>query len=99
MARSLGRRMTTAWVVSQLAGPELELGRPRLAARLVGAADRTLDALAASRDLCDIPEHDRVVAALRAALGEDAYERLHAEGTRLSLDEAADLALSDSTVG
>jgi hypothetical protein len=91
----MGRRLPTAWVVGQLAGPEMELGSPELAARLVGAADHALAGLAAGRDLFDVPEHERVVAALRTALGDDAYERLHAEGTRLSLDEAADLALGD----
>ncbi len=35
-----------------------------------------------------------MVAALRSALGDDAYARLRAEGTRMSLDEAADLALA-----
>jgi predicted ATPase len=95
LARSMGRRLPTAWVVGQLAGPETELGSPELAARLVGAADHALAGLAAGRDLFDVPEHERVVAALRTALGDDAYERLHAEGTRMSLDEAADLALGD----
>jgi predicted ATPase/DNA-binding SARP family transcriptional activator len=95
LRRSLGRRLLTAWVLSELAGPELALGHPQMAARLVGAADRALDALAAGRDLCDVPEHERVVAGLRAALGDDVYDTLHADGARLSLDEAADLALSE----
>jgi predicted ATPase/DNA-binding SARP family transcriptional activator len=95
-ARALGRRMTTAWVVSQLAGPELALGRPELGAQLLGAADRALDVLGASLDLCDLPEHERVVAALHAALGDAGYDRQHAEGSRLSLDQAAELALGSA---
>ena len=64
----------------------------------MGAADRALDGLGATRDVCDEPEHERVVAALRAEVGDDGYEGLHRQGARLSLDEAAELALSDAAV-
>jgi hypothetical protein len=47
----------------------------------------------------DQPEHDCVVAGVRAALGDEAYERLYAEGARLSLDEAVDLALGPPAGG
>jgi len=91
---SLGRRMMAAWTVSELAGPELGLGRPKHGARLVGAGDEALRVLGVSRHPGDVSEHARVVAGLRAALGDDAYRALHAEGARLSLGEAVTLALS-----
>jgi predicted ATPase/DNA-binding SARP family transcriptional activator len=91
---SQGRRMMAAWTVSETAGPELALGRPERAARLVGAADEALRALGAGRHPGDWPEHERVVAGLRAALGDETFLRLKAEGARLSLDEAVALALS-----
>jgi hypothetical protein len=47
--------------------------------------------------LGDRSEQDRVVTGLRAALGDERYEHLHTEGTRLSLAEAVDLALSPTT--
>jgi hypothetical protein len=40
-----------------------------------------------------VPEHDRVVAAVRAALGERRFEELRSEGARMTLDEAIDLVL------
>ncbi len=36
-----------------------------------------------------------MVAGIRAALGDELYERLHAEGARMSLDEALALVLED----
>jgi hypothetical protein len=90
---SEGRRMMAAWTVSEVAGPELALGRPERAARLVGAADEALRVLGAGRHPGDWPEHERVVTGLRAALGDEAFLRLKTEGAELSLDEAVALAL------
>jgi hypothetical protein len=42
----------------------------------------------------DVPEHDRVVDTLRAALGREELDRLRADGARLSLEAAVDLALT-----
>jgi predicted ATPase/DNA-binding SARP family transcriptional activator len=93
---ALGRRMMSAWSVSELAGPELGLGRPERGALLVGAADHALEMLGVTRHPGDRPEHERVVAGLRAALGEEAFTRLRAQGAELSLPEAVALALSDA---
>jgi hypothetical protein len=90
----LGRRMMAAWMMAELAGAELGLGRPDLGARLVGAADHALSMLDVERHPCDVPEYDRVVVGLRDALGDQAFDRLLAEGARLSLDDAVDLALT-----
>lgn len=92
---SLGRRMMAAWTVSELAGPELGLGRPERGARMVGAADQALLTLGATRHPGDTPEHERVVTDLVAALGRDRFEELWAEGAQLSLGEAVDLALNE----
>jgi hypothetical protein len=86
----------SAWSVSELAGPELGLGRPERGALLVGAADHALEMLGVTRHPGDRPEHERVVAGLRAALGEEAFTRLRAQGAELSLPEAVALALSDA---
>jgi hypothetical protein len=96
MCRALGRRMMAAWTLSELAGPETGLGRPDRGAVLVGAADAALRALGVGRHPGDAPEHDRVVASLREALGEERSLELQAHGARLSLDEAIDLALSET---
>jgi hypothetical protein len=84
-----------AWILGEAAGPELALGRPEHGARLVGAADRALDDLGVHRAPGDSPEYDRVVAALRAALGEAGCAQAVAEGARLTLDEAVALALAE----
>ncbi|HEX6421517.1 MAG TPA: winged helix-turn-helix domain-containing protein [Acidimicrobiales bacterium] len=97
MCWALGRRMMAAWTTSELAGPELGLGRPERGARLVGAADEALRVLGANRHPGDVPEHERVVAGLRVALGDDAYHALHAEAAEMSLDDAVALALSDAS--
>jgi hypothetical protein len=93
--RSLGRRMMAAWTVSELAGPELGLGRPERGATLVGAADEALRVLGVARHLGDRSEHRRVVAALRGVLGDEAFDARYADGARIPLDEAIALALRE----
>jgi predicted ATPase/DNA-binding SARP family transcriptional activator len=96
----LGRRMMVAWTVSELAGPELGLGRPERAARLVGAANRALETLGVSLHPADLPERARVIAGLREQLSDQEFRRLTAEGGELALREAVALALSeDETLG
>jgi hypothetical protein len=91
----VGRRYAAAQAVSNLAGAELGLGRPERAARLIGAADEAMRVLGGTRHQGDISEHERVRAGLRAALGDDALDRLVAEGAASSLDEAVALALRE----
>src|SRR4051812_895361 len=90
LAWSTGRRMVAAWILAEVAGPELQLGSAEHAARLVGAADQALLDLGVGRAPGDRPEHDRVVAALCDALGNAGFEQAAAEGARLSLDDAVD---------
>lgn len=92
---SLGRRMVAACLVSHLAGPELAVGRPERGAHLVGAADQALKVIGVARYPGCLPEHARVVDGLKAALGPEEFHRLHAEGARLSLEEAVAMALAD----
>jgi non-specific serine/threonine protein kinase len=96
MCWSMGRRMMAAWTISEMAGPELGLGRPERAAWLVGAAEEALRVLGVTRHPGDVPEHVTVMADLAAELG-DRLDGLLAEGARLSLGQAVDLALSEAT--
>jgi len=84
-----------AWTVSELAGPEHGLGHSERGAVLIGAADDALRVLGSRRHPGDLPEYHRVVAGIRAALGDERFERLYAEGARLSLEDAVALALDE----
>ena len=96
---ALGRRMVLAATIAQMAGASLGLGDPERGAVLMGASDEALRRLGVEPSPGDLPELERVVAALRADLGDSRLEELLAEGARLSLDEAVALALSDSKTG
>jgi predicted ATPase/class 3 adenylate cyclase len=89
----LGHRVFVAWTLSELAAPELGLGRPDRAARLVGAAETALDQFAVTRQPADQVEHDQTIARLADSLGHGELDSLLAQGARLSLDEAVDYAL------
>jgi predicted ATPase/DNA-binding SARP family transcriptional activator len=95
LTSALGHRMMAAWTVSELAGPEIGLGRPERAARLVGAADAALQRLGATRNPGDRSEHERILRELREVLDAERLETLFREGARLSLDAAVDLALAE----
>jgi predicted ATPase/DNA-binding SARP family transcriptional activator len=96
LAWSLGRRPLAAWDLCLMAGPEADLGRPEHAARLVGAGEQALRVLQATLYPGDRAQRDRVVRGLRETLGNEDFQRLSAEGERLSLDEAVALALGDA---
>ncbi len=92
---ALGRRLVLAATMAQMGGASLGLGRPERGAVLMGASDEALRRLGVDPSPGDTPELERVAAALRAELGDERLEELLAEGARLSLDEAVELALSD----
>ena len=85
--RAQGRRLMAAWTISQLAGPEHAMGRSELGAVLIGAGDEALRVLGARRHPGDVPEYERVVAAIRGSVGDERLEALRAEGARLTLDQ------------
>lgn len=89
----VGHRVFVAWSLSELAAPELHLGRPARAARLIGAAESALSRFGVARQPADQLEHDQTIARLADVLGHDQLDSLLAEGARLSLDEAVDYAL------
>ena len=93
LCSSQGRRLLSAWSVSELAGPALGLGEHELGARLLGASDHAMGTLAGARYPPDVGEHERVAAELVAALGQGRFDEAYAAGVRMTLDEAIDLAL------
>jgi non-specific serine/threonine protein kinase len=78
-----------------LAAVAVGQAQSRRAARLFGAAERVREAMGAPLPPADRAEHDRSVAAVRGALGEDAFAAAWAEGRAMSLEEATRYALED----
>ena len=90
----IGRRLVAAMALAQFAGAERGLAdRAGSAARR--RSQEAVRRLGATLHPGDRPEQERVIAALRAELGEETYLRLSSEGAGLSLDEAVMLALAD----
>jgi hypothetical protein len=65
------------------------------AARLFGAAEALREAIGTPLPPADRAEHDRSVAAVRTALGEEAFAAAWAEGRALTLEHAVAFALAD----
>jgi predicted ATPase len=91
---AMGRRMMAAGILSQLAGGiHLGLGRPDVAARLIGASDEALSTLHVERHPCDVPEYERILVELKTSLSQEEFDRLRQEGRGASLDDTVALAL------
>lgn len=56
------------------------------AALIFGAAAVLRVSVNAAIDATDQPEHDRLIARIRAGLGDDVYEAVWAEGQEMSLE-------------
>ena len=79
-------------VLEDLAAIALALGRTRPAARLQGAAEALRGAIGTVIAPCERPQHLQTAAALRAALGEEAWAAGRQQGLLATMDElAADL--------
>ena len=68
---------------------------PQHAAKLLGAIDVLLETLGAQPPLIFRADHEPSAAAVRAALDEKTFERLFAEGRKLSIKESVALALDE----
>jgi Tetratricopeptide repeat len=85
-------RWRTSSVLEDLAAIALALGRTRPAARLQGAAEAVREAIGTVIAPCERPQHLQTAAALRAALGDEAFAADRQQGRHATLDElAADL--------
>ena len=68
-------------------------GAPQHAAKMLGAIDVLLETLGAQPPLIFRADHEPSAAAVRAALDEKTFDRLFAEGRKLSIKESVALAL------
>jgi hypothetical protein len=75
-----------AWSLERLAVVKAADGDAQKAARLLGAASVVREGLGKPLDRWDQEDWDRAGAAARATLGEEAFERLWAEGHTFTLE-------------
>jgi len=93
--RELGNKQGIVKDVEGLAALAVAQGQSERAARLFGAAEGLRAAMGAPLPTADREEHDRSVAAVRTALGEEAFAAAWAEGRAMSLDEGVAFALAE----
>lgn len=79
-------------VIQELAAVAAHTGRPETGGRLLGSSERLREE--AGVPTWDPADRDRIVAFLRAALGEHSFEDVHLQGAGLSNDEVFALARS-----
>jgi predicted ATPase/DNA-binding CsgD family transcriptional regulator len=84
--RQLGAKIVLDSLIG-LANVTRARGRHVAAARMLGCADAALSRAGLELHPADQPPRDRLEAALRASLGDAAYEELHAQGSRVDPDE------------
>jgi tetratricopeptide (TPR) repeat protein len=89
----LGDRWGAALALEHLAWVAHRWGDDGRAARLLGAADALRAAIKAAMAHDQRDAHERILAVLRAALGDDGFAAAWAAGQALRLDEAMALAL------
>jgi predicted ATPase/DNA-binding SARP family transcriptional activator len=90
-------RWRMASVLEDLAAIALALDRARPAARLLGAAEAIRDAIGTVIAPCERPQHLQTAAAVRAALGEEAFAAARQQGMLATVDElTADLPSAEN---
>jgi hypothetical protein len=95
--KTIGDRQGAAMCLAALSRVALAQGRAARAARLLGAAERLLEVIGWTFPPGERAGHDRAVAALRAALGGEEYERTAGLGALMTLDRAVAYAMCDET--
>jgi predicted ATPase/DNA-binding CsgD family transcriptional regulator len=75
-----------AWCLEELAEIAHVYKDDGLAARILGAAASLRTGVSSAIDPIDLPEYDRLIAEIRAQLGDDVYEAVWAEGQMMPLE-------------
>jgi predicted ATPase/DNA-binding CsgD family transcriptional regulator len=95
LARELKSDFRQACFIATVAGPAIALGRPELAAQLLGASYARFKSLGILHAPVDQSELDHFETATRQHLGDEAYLETWQAGQTLTLQEAVSLALSE----
>jgi tetratricopeptide (TPR) repeat protein len=94
LAQELGMRLPAADEIFWLAGIAAATGDTARAIRLAAAAAFHLSLLAPHE--ADNPDYQEIIETVKAARDPETWEQASAEGRAMSLDEAADYALSSA---
>ena len=94
--RELGTPYGIATALGSLAGPMAALGKPRRAARLLGASDIQLETMGVDQQPADQPEMRLFRDVVRRALSEEEFHAAWEAGQRMTIQEAVSYALSDA---
>jgi hypothetical protein len=93
--QALGKQREAAKDLEWLAAVATAQGQSLRAARLLGAAESMREASRALLPPARRTEYEREVAAVRAALGEEAFAAAWAEGRAMSPEQAVQYALDE----
>jgi hypothetical protein len=93
VSQELGHGWGIAMALEGWGAMAVAQGASERAARLLGAAERLRGAIGRPLPLADRPQRDRSVAAVRDALGEQAFAAAWAAGRAMSIDAAVAFAL------
>ncbi|HEV8603530.1 MAG TPA: protein kinase [Gaiellaceae bacterium] len=94
LARERGDKRVAAECLQGLAAASGAQGQPALGAKLHATAEALLEAIGATRSPAERAIHERFVPALRAQLGDEAFEAEAAVGRALAPEDAITLALA-----
>lgn len=95
LCQEIGEQRVGADVLDGFAPIASGAGQHRRAAHFLGAAQALREAIGCVSEPVDPEEHERCLAAIRAALGDSAFDVAHAEGHRLSWESAIAYALDE----
>ena len=90
-----GNRIGTIFTLEGMSSLYIAIGKAEVAARLIGWSDTTRDRIHDTRPKLEQADVDKIIAACIAKIGEVAYADAYNEGSKLTLDEAVELALGD----
>jgi len=78
-----------------IAGLWVAIGKPEIAAQLIGWADATREKISDRRPRLEQADVDKIIAACLAKMGEVAFSDAYDEGQKMTLDEAVAYALEE----
>jgi predicted ATPase/DNA-binding NarL/FixJ family response regulator len=95
---AIGDRSGIAWCLEKLAKMASLQDQPARAVVMLGAAQALRKPIHSTVDPADQPDHDRMLASVRAAIGEKAFAVSWAEGQGMSLESIVEYALPEPTL-